>query len=45
MLLTEDGITYRHGRMGEEHTVDVERRNWVAGPAPLSEDYASLGLQ
>lgn len=45
MLLTEDGITYRHGRIGEEHTVDVERRNWVAGPAPLSEDYASLGLQ
>lgn len=45
MLLAEDGITYRHGRISEEHTVDVERREWVARPAPLSEDYASLGLQ
>lgn len=37
-------VTYRHGRTGQEHTVDVERREWVAAPAPLFGDYASLGL-
>jgi tRNA(His) 5'-end guanylyltransferase len=37
-------VTYRHGRTGEEHTIDVERRAWAVAPAPLFGDYASLGL-
>lgn len=37
-------VTYRHKRTGEEHTIDVERREWTITPAPLFEDFASLSL-
>jgi hypothetical protein len=37
-------VTYRHKGTGEEHTLDVERREWTLTTAPLSGDFASLGL-
>lgn len=31
------------GLAGQEHTADVERREYGCPPAPLFDDYASLG--
>ncbi|WP_138413970.1 tRNA(His) guanylyltransferase Thg1 family protein [Sinomonas gamaensis] len=42
--LRQRQVTYRHKGTGVEHSIDVERREWTVAPAPLFEDYSSLGL-